>query len=67
MNITINTSGTRGDVEPYIPINKLSLETLARIGFEFQQSYETPPGWLNFPQPVNRWLLTRERWFEIKD
>jgi RimJ/RimL family protein N-acetyltransferase len=34
---------------------------LARAGFEYLETYETTPGWLNHHQPVTRWALTRER------
>lgn len=35
---------------------------LPKMGFNFVRSYETTPGWINFHQRVNRWLLTRETW-----
>jgi RimJ/RimL family protein N-acetyltransferase len=34
---------------------------LARAGFEYLETYEPTPGWLNYHQPVTRWSLTRER------
>ncbi|MEM7539845.1 MAG: GNAT family protein [Chloroflexota bacterium] len=36
--------------------------TLPKVGFELKKTYDTTPGWINFEQTVNRWLLTRERW-----
>ena len=47
--------------EPYA-LNLAPNRTLAKVGFELLQSYETTPGWIAFEQPVNRWLMTRERW-----
>jgi RimJ/RimL family protein N-acetyltransferase len=38
---------------------------LHRAGFEYLETYETTPGWLNFHQPVTRWALTR-RSFEAR-
>jgi RimJ/RimL family protein N-acetyltransferase len=35
--------------------------TLARAGFEYLETVETIPGWLNFHHPVTRWALTRAR------
>ena len=47
--------------EPYA-FNPAPNKTLARIGFELVKQYETKPGLINFQQPVNRWILTREIW-----
>lgn len=47
--------------EPYA-LNPAPNKTLPKVGFEFVQRYETKPGWLNFHQPVHRWVLTREKW-----
>lgn len=44
--------------EPYAH-NPAPNRTLARLGFELVRQYETTPGWINFEQEVNRWLLTR--------
>jgi RimJ/RimL family protein N-acetyltransferase len=38
---------------------------LARAGFEYLETYETTPGWLNYHQPVTRWALTRQRMNDI--
>lgn len=46
--------------EPYA-LNPAPNKTLARIGFDFLKEYETTPGWLSFSQPVNRWVLTKDR------
>ena len=45
--------------EPYA-LNPAPNKTLAKLGFRFIKEYITTPGWLNFEQPVNLWLLTRE-------
>jgi len=45
--------------EPHA-INPAPNRTLARVGFEFLKTHETTPGWINYHQPVNRWVLTRE-------
>ena len=50
--------------EPYA-LNPAPNKTLERAGFEFLRTYTTTPGWINFEQPVNRWLMTRERLLEI--
>lgn len=47
--------------EPYA-LNPAPNRTLAKAGFELQKRYETVPGWICFPQEVNRWLLTRAKW-----
>ena len=36
--------------------------TLKRIGFEFIKCYRTTPGWINFEQEVNSWVLDKEKW-----
>lgn len=46
--------------EPYA-LNPAPNKTLEKVGFLFLDTYVTIPGWLNFEQPVNRWILTRER------
>ncbi|OON67847.1 GNAT family N-acetyltransferase [Hymenobacter sp. CRA2] len=46
--------------EPYA-LNPAPNRTLARLGFAFEREYVTTPGWLNFEQPVKRWMLTREQ------
>ena len=47
--------------EPYA-LNPAPNRLLAKAGFEHVRTYETTPGWINFPQTVNRWVLTREKW-----
>lgn len=49
--------------EPYSE-NPAPNRLLARLGFEKVKTYDTVPGWINFPQTVNRWLMSRQRWFE---
>ena len=44
----------------YPPPNK----TLAKLGFEFVETFEGIPSWINFQQKVNKWVLTREH-FEL--
>jgi RimJ/RimL family protein N-acetyltransferase len=50
--------------EPYA-LNPAPNKTLKKIGFEFVKEYETTPGTISFPQPVNRWCLTETRFREI--
>jgi RimJ/RimL family protein N-acetyltransferase len=49
--------------EPYA-LNPGPNRILQKMGFEFVKYYDTTPGWINFHQPVNRWMLTREVWLE---
>jgi RimJ/RimL family protein N-acetyltransferase len=46
--------------EPYA-LNPAPNKTLTKLGFEFVRNYETTPGIISFPQSVNRWQLTEER------
>ena len=46
--------------EPYA-LNPAPNKTLQKIGFEFEKEYTTIPGFLNFEQPVKRWVLTYEK------
>jgi RimJ/RimL family protein N-acetyltransferase len=46
--------------QPYA-LNPAPNKTLHNIGFEFIKKYETIPGWLNFKQFVNLWVLDRNR------
>jgi len=39
--------------------------TLQRVGFEYLDTIQTTPGWINFHQPVTRWLLTKERFDSV--
>lgn len=34
--------------------------TLQKAGFKYVETIRTVPGWLNFYQPVTRWMMTRE-------
>jgi len=51
---------TRLFSQPYA-LNTAPNRTLAAVGFELVNTYETVPGWINFHQPVSKWVLTRER------
>ena len=46
--------------EPYT-LNPAPNKTLIKAGFEFIEEYETIPGWINFHQKVNRYVMTKER------
>jgi RimJ/RimL family protein N-acetyltransferase len=46
--------------QPYA-LNPAPNRTLPAAGFELVETYETVPGWINFRQPVTKWVLTRER------
>lgn len=50
--------------EPYA-FNPAPNRILAKIGFKLEKSYETIPGWINFHQVVNRWVLSQEKWLNI--
>ena len=47
--------------EPYA-LNPAPNNTMKKLGFEFIEQYETTPGYLNFQQPVNKWLLDVEKY-----
>lgn len=51
--------------EPYAQ-NPAPNKTMEKLGFEFQRTYVTTPGWLNFEQPVNLWALTRQRYLSLR-
>jgi len=51
--------------EPYA-LNPAPNKTLAKAGFQFEQEYITIPGYLNFEQSVNRWIMTRQQ-FELNN
>jgi RimJ/RimL family protein N-acetyltransferase len=51
--------------QPYA-LNPAPNRTLAAVGFELVESYETVPGWINCRQPVNKWMLTRERALSLR-
>jgi RimJ/RimL family protein N-acetyltransferase len=38
---------------------------LHRAGFEYLETVETTPGWINHRQPVTRWAMTRARFEAI--
>lgn len=46
--------------EPYA-LNAAPNNTLRKAGFEFVRQEITTPGRLNFEQPVNLWVMTKER------
>ena len=47
--------------EPYA-LNPAANRTLPNVGFRLIESYDGIPGPICYPQPVNRWRLTREEW-----
>lgn len=50
--------------EPYA-LNPAPNKILQQVGFDFEKTYETIPGWINYFQPVNRWVLTREKYNQL--
>lgn len=48
--------------EPYV-YNPAPNHTMPKMGFELLETVHYTPGWLSFEQDVNRWIMTRERWF----
>ncbi len=42
--------------EPY-SLNAAPNRTLPKLGFRFVKRYSTTPGWINFEQDVNLWVL----------
>ena len=50
--------------QPYVH-NAAPNNTLKKVGFELERQEMTTPGWLNFEQPVNLWVLTREKFLEL--
>ena len=44
--------------EPYA-LNPAPNRTLPKLGFAFVKSYVTTPGWINFEQEVNLWVLEK--------
>ena len=50
--------------EPYA-LNPAPNKTFEKLGFELVKEYITTPGFLNFEQPVKRWMLTCERFMEL--
>jgi len=51
--------------EPYA-LNPAPNRIVEKIGFEFVKEYETVPGSLNCLQPVKRWVLTREKYSQLR-
>lgn len=51
--------------EPYA-MNPAPNKTLAKAGFEFVKQYDTTPGWINFHQTVNRWVLSKDKFVSSK-
>ena len=48
--------------QPYA-LNIAPNKALQKVGFEFIRKYETIPGWLNFNQLVNLWVLDSDRYY----
>jgi RimJ/RimL family protein N-acetyltransferase len=48
--------------QPYA-LNPAPNKTLENAGFEFVKKYETIPGWLNFKQFVNLWVMDSDRYY----
>jgi len=40
-------------------LNVAPNRTLQKAGFKYVKTYMTVPGWLNFHQPVTRWMIER--------
>jgi ribosomal-protein-alanine N-acetyltransferase len=40
-------------------------KTLAKAGFEFIETLNMVPSWINFHQSVNKWILTKERFEKL--
>jgi RimJ/RimL family protein N-acetyltransferase len=68
----IGTEGVRGAAEIYFDrlelarlisepnaFNVAPNRTLQRAGFKYLKTHMTVPGWLNYHQAVNRWVLER--------
>ncbi|MFI5149729.1 MAG: GNAT family N-acetyltransferase [Bacteroidia bacterium] len=51
--------------QPYA-LNPAPNKTIAKAGFEFVKTHQCVPGWLNFEQEVNLWLMTREKFLGLK-
>lgn len=50
--------------EPYA-LNNGPNRTLERVGFELEKEYTTTPGFINFEQPVKRWVMTKENYERV--
>ena len=51
--------------EPYA-LNPSPNKTLAKVGFEFVKNYVTVPGSLHFEQPVNRWMMSYDKFKSLE-
>lgn len=51
--------------EPYA-LNPAPNKTLEKAGFTFIREYTTIPGFINFEQPVKRWEMSREAFFDLQ-
>ncbi len=51
--------------EPYAE-NPAPNYILKKIGFTFEKSYETTPGWINFYQMTNQFTLSKEKFNQQK-
>lgn len=51
--------------EPFA-LNPGPNKLLQKIGFQLFEQYVGIPGWLNFEQPVNKWLMTKENYLNLK-
>ena len=52
--------------EPY-NMNSAPTKVIESIGFEFIKAYETIPGTICFRQTINRYDLTKDRFYELND
>lgn len=41
------------------------IATLKAVGFQFDRNYYTIPDFINYPQVVSRWVLSREHFFSL--
>jgi RimJ/RimL family protein N-acetyltransferase len=52
--------------QPYA-LNPAPNKTVQKVGFELEKEYVTTPGFFNFEQPVKKWLMTYERFQQLKN
>ena len=50
--------------EPYA-LNPAPHKVLEKMGFDLEKEYVTIPGFINFEQPVKRWVLSYDRYKKI--
>lgn len=50
--------------EPYA-LNPAPNKTLEKVGFVWEKTHVTTPGWLNFEQPVHLWKLDRATFLDL--